>query len=73
MITPAETANAVSALGTTAVRALEQLQDFQAFSGHNYDRYGKLVGAGQIEETWRAISAWRVVATRGPCLLFTRR
>jgi hypothetical protein len=51
MITPAETAIAVSELGTVAVRALEQLQDFQAFSGHSYDRYGKMIVTGHIEET----------------------
>ena len=51
MLTAGEAVNTVSDLGIAAVRALELLQDFQAFSGHSYDRYGKMVDIGHIEET----------------------
>jgi hypothetical protein len=51
MLTAAETAQSISDLGTAATRAIEQLQDFHSFSGHSYDRYGKMVAAGHVEET----------------------
>jgi hypothetical protein len=51
MPTAIETANAIYDLATATVQALEQLQDFQAFTAHSYDRYGKMVAGGHIEET----------------------
>jgi hypothetical protein len=35
-------------LETSAVNNIERLQDFHVFTGHNYDRYSKMVEAGHL-------------------------
>ncbi len=38
-------------LRNRSVAQIEKLQDFHIFTGHSYDRYAKMVGAGHLTET----------------------
>jgi len=41
----------LNAVASDNINAIVQLQDFQVFTGHSYDRYSKMVDAGHLKES----------------------
>jgi hypothetical protein len=48
---PAPITSMLLELRTRALAGIERLQDFQAFTGHSYDRYAKMAEQGQLVES----------------------